>query len=1545
MKKVIRCLLITTASVIALFFILAIALYIPPIQNYAVRKVTGYVSEKTGMTLRVERVRLAFPLDLAIIGPFAEQKGDTLLDARSIRVDIAMLPLFKQQVNIKGFSVRHCKLDTDGLISNTQIKGFVGALSIESRGVDLKNSTVRVNDASLKDSRVNVILCDTAAQDTTTSKTEWKIAVDNFFVGNSSVNVRMPGDSMRIAANLGTLSVKNGSFDLAQSSYGIKKLALKNSSVKYDIPYMAYEKGLDPNHLYISDLNASLNDILYRNEAISANVKSLKLKEKCGLAVDKLTGKLFVNSTRLSLSDFKIATPYSKFEAAASVNWDALKTNGKGVVILQAKGALSYRDLDTSMPGMLTKEAKGVIPQAPLNITADIAGEDGTLKIKTVSLQAKNRFSLTASGTVTGITEPGRKGNLKYSLKIQNTRFLNSLTGESVNIPYGTSAQGNVSFVRDRYSTNSTLRALKGRVNINGSYNTGNESYTAKIKSQQFPLGTILKIDSLHNLTAQFNIKGRGTDVFSKSTTLHAEAEIEKFGISGYDLSNINLQADLKRGKGDLTFTSENDFLNGEGTITAQLNKKDVAATTRLNINKLDMRQFTGKADTLFIATNISAKVNSNNTMTAYRIIADFNDTKIIAKNNTYPTKDLHLSFGSRKDTLYAALAAGDLDMFLVADGNIEKVGGQLSKLADCFTQQAENKAINQNELRKLLPNTELYINAGTDNPISNMLRYSSGYKFDRLRFRLATDTIKGINGSGHLCAFNIGSMLLDTIDIKIFQDTTGMKINGAVHNVSKKNPYIFKAMLNGYINNDAAGAELIYIDKENKEGVNFGVKASFVDSGVKVHLYPETLVIAYRNFKVNRNNYITLKKNKNILADLDLLADDGTGINLHSSVKDSINDITLKANHINLKELTSTIPYLPAISGFLSSDIHVINKNQEITAAYEVNVKKLGYEDVPIGDLGMDGTYIPFERKGSHGIDAFITRDGNEIAEINGTYFGIEDSLAAKLSLLDFPIEMLNGFTGEMFGLRGNLEGELNVSGTSSKPLLNGTVKLDSVHVYSDIYGFDFNAQNDSARIINSNMQMKDLRFYSAGKSPLVINGGIDFSDFDHVPINIRVNASNFELINSEQTKKSQVYGKVFSDINTSIQGTVDNLHIRGNLNVLPKTNVSYVLQDSPLSVENRLNELVSFVDFSDTISTEESKFEAGGVDMTLAISISDAARLHCDISSDKQSYVDIEGGGELTFRYTQQGEIILTGRYTASSGEMKYALPVIPLRTFYLTNGSYIEFTGNPMNPTLNIQAKERIKASVTENEVSRSVAFDAGISITQPLSRMGLQFTLEAPEDQTIQNQLAAMSAEQRNKLAISMLATGMYLEESNTSSGFKANNALNAFLQSEVQQIAGNALRTIDLSVNVEDGTNENGETNTDYSFRFAKRFWGDRVNVIIGGRVSTGEDARNNAASFIDNVSLEYRLDNSASRYIRLFYDHNKHDPLEGQLTEMGAGLVLRRKTDTFGEIFLWKRNKNKKDGKRPNSDQDTGSNASPANIPATNNDSEKRDNK
>jgi hypothetical protein len=274
----------------------------------------------------------------------------------------------------------------------------------------------------------------------------------------------------------------------------------------------------------------------------------------------------------------------------------------------------------------------------------------------------------------------------------------------------------------------------------------------------------------------------------------------------------------------------------------------------------------------------------------------------------------------------------------------------------------------------------------------------------------------------------------------------------------------------------------------------------------------------------------------------------------------------------------------------------------------------------------------------------------------------------------------------------------------------------------------------------------------------------------------------------------------------------------------------------------------------------------------------------------------------------------MLLTGRYTLNSGEMKYSLPVIPLKTFNIAGGSYVDFTGNPANPYLHIVATERVRTSVTEENNSRYVNFDVGVTITQTLENMGLTFTLDAPEDVTIQNQLASMSAEERGKLAVTMLVTGMYVGgQGGGTNGFSTNNALNSFLQNEISNIAGNALKTVDVSIGVEgnyatDGTTQGG---TDYSFRFAKRFWNNRLSVIIGGRISTGNEAtaEGEGNSFIDDISLEWRLDDSGTRYVKLFHTKNYESILEGEIIETGVGLVLRRKEDRLGELFIFRRRK------------------------------------
>ena len=273
---------------------------------------------------------------------------------------------------------------------------------------------------------------------------------------------------------------------------------------------------------------------------------------------------------------------------------------------------------------------------------------------------------------------------------------------------------------------------------------------------------------------------------------------------------------------------------------------------------------------------------------------------------------------------------------------------------------------------------------------------------------------------------------------------------------------------------------------------------------------------------------------------------------------------------------------------------------------------------------------------------------------------------------------------------------------------------------------------------------------------------------------------------------------------------------------------------------------------------------------------------------------------------QYNPVDEIVVRGRYTIGSGEMKYALPVIPLKTFTIQDGSYIEFKGDPMNPTLNITANETTKSTVGGTSGNgRTVEFTSGVIVTKTLNDMGLEFTIDAPEDMTIHNQLQSMSKEERGKLAVTMLTTGMYLADGNTSN-FTMNSALSAFLNSQINQISGKALRTLDLSFGVENSFGNNGTLHTDYNFKFAKRFWNNRLRIVIGGKLSSGSDVQMEDETFFDNVTFEYRLSATSNKYLNLFYERDGYDWLEGNVSKFGGGFMWKRKLRHFKDLFRLK---------------------------------------
>ena len=489
-----------------------------------------------------------------------------------------------------------------------------------------------------------------------------------------------------------------------------------------------------------------------------------------------------------------------------------------------------------------------------------------------------------------------------------------------------------------------------------------------------------------------------------------------------------------------------------------------------------------------------------------------------------------------------------------------------------------------------------------------------------------------------------------------------------------------------------------------------------------------------------------------------------------------------------------------------------------------------------------------------------------------------------------------------------------MKITGPMSALLFNGALLPKDVHLLSVPYNIDLRLANDSIVFNNSRVDFDSFKFYGAdANNPLTLNGYLDFSNFDELFMSLSLNGRNFKLIEAKPTRNSLLHGDMYGDFFARVIGSTKDLTVRGLVRVLPTTNITYIMSETALYQTDRLEDIVTFVDFNAPPPPKESipKKTYMGIDMNLVLSIEDGARLRGEFSADKQSYVNVQGGGNITMSYTPEGVFNMQGRYTINEGEMKYTLPVIPLKTFSIHPGSYIEFAGKPGNPLLNITATERMKATVSrEDGSSRTVPFDVGLKISNTLQDMGLEFIIDAPEDQSVQNELAASSAEDRNKLAVGMLATGMYLSNSN-GKGLAAGNALSGFLEDEINKIAGNALSTmVNVSVGVGQTVREDGSRRTDYSFQFSRKFFSDRLNVIIGGKVSSDNSTtRRESGAYIDNVSLEWRLDNGGTQYIRLFHEKDYSSLIEGELDRNGVGVVLRKKVDNLSELIFWKRRK------------------------------------
>ncbi len=1504
---------------IVLFILLAILLYIPPIQNYIVEKVTAYATESTGMYIHVDRIKLAFPLNIVVKGVEVVSEQDTILTVDHVGVDVQLLPLLWQKVEIDGIILKNAKVNTADLMESMKLKASLGEFYLSSHGIELSSERAVLNEAYLKNADIHLCFNDTIVEeeDTVSEPMYWKVDLQKIALQDVSFAMQLD-DTTSMATSIKNAELLNGYLDLKEESYRVNNLVLKDGTFTYDTNDLQPQSGLDASHIALSGIQIELDSINYCGQDMALSIVKMGAKERSGLNLISLTGKLESDAKSLRIPKLSMQTLDSFVNLIVDMDWDALEPGKDGTLSARLLAELGKQDIMTfmgEMPEAFVKE----YPNVPLVMRAGVDGNVDELRITGLQTQLEGAIHASMQGSVTNALDSiSRSGSLTFKSETQDLSFITALVDStnsgSIVLPAGMILEGTAGVEGERYTADLVFKEGNGLSSLLASYHGTDESYNVELDVDRLQIHDFMPLDSIYSLSANISVKGSGTDIYSSDMYLDAQAVLDTLQYGEYNLSDVSLAANMQNGKVQMTLDSNNPLLRMSSQLNGHLGQDDVSGKLVVNVREADLYEMR-LVDSLIKTSGIlTMDVESDweQTVSMHGSLANMG---IVTTDKTYEPKNVYFDAFSRNDSTYMKLNSGDFILRLAGRTGLETMINNLNDLSLAMLKQMDEKVLDLNSLKGYFPELSVRLSLGEDNPINNFLA-TQGIEYNRLFLDLGTSPIDGINGNSYLYTMRMDSLNLDTLRLNISQDENGIKFFTEVKNAPTNKQFVFDATLQGIVDNKGVKLELKYVDEEQKTGVHLGVGVDLESKGLRCFFFPAHPIIAYKPFNLNRENYVYLYKDGQIEAKLDLLNNDGMGMRLYSTPNEkAFRDLTLQLSKIDIGEILQALPYMPDVTGILTSEVHYVEADELMSVYAETSIDSLTYEKNLMGNIANSLTYLPKDQV-THSIDTRLARDGSDFFMLDGDYKDVDDGvLDLKMKLKHLPLDIVNGFIpDQMVAMKGGLDGSLDVKGTTARPVVNGSVALDSVFMSSDMYGIRFRFDNRPVNIENSCMTFDKFNICTKEDNPFTIDGKINFANLDKIALDLRMRASEYELLNAPHKRESVVYGKVYVDFFSSLRGTLDNIMMRGNLTVLGKTDVAYVMKESPLVVEDRLSDLVTFVDFNDTVkvdAVDERIYNISGIDLLLNLQVEQGAEMRVDLNTDGTNYLELLGGGNLTLQYTQQGDLLLTGRYTLTSGEMKYELPIIPLKTFTIKNGSYVEFSGKPMNPYMNITATERVRASVTENESSRTVAFDVGVAITNTLENMGLEFTLEAPEDMTVQNELTAMSKEDRGKLAVAMLATGMYLNEG--SGGFSANSALNSFLQSEISSIAGSALKTVDISIGMEDATSSDGSTHTDYSFRFAKRFWNNRLSVVIGGTISSGNDAAesNDSESFIDDISLEWRLDDSGTRYIRLFHNKNYESILEGEITETGVGVVLRRKMTKFGELFIFKKKKNK----------------------------------
>ncbi len=1547
-------------------------LYSPWVQEKLRVAVVEMLDGKPGTEFRLDRLSISFPLDVSLGGLLYKVNGDTLMAADNAEVRAELLPLITGEAKI-------AHLNATGVCYNMGNRDSLTAIGIKADTLALRDSRVKfagmdidLRRGEIAGGRVSLwINPDSVSTDTTTSApTDMKINVGSLELRRFSYIMQlMPTiDSLGCTIDKGTLA--NGLIDLKNQNIDLKGFTGSGLHAVYMMPDSAGlasvnppkvvpdkspsepwtvkvglidfdkstglyttrgykpEPGLDFGYIQADSMRLTVKNFYNRETDVSLPI-TLEATERCGVRL-MAKGTLDINAQALLFKKFNILTAETDLDADGMMGSGDLATDPRLPLALSVSGHAGLGDLGKMFPFAETY-FKALPRNSRLDADIDVDGTTGRLKVSRLDLKLKPVFSLKGSGELKDVfAERGLGGNIAFNGRLGSLGGLKEILlgkDSGIDIP-PMDAFGNIAFTDG--SADGDLRVVtgKGEVKLIGGFNANSENYSADLKANGFPVQAFLPGMDIGEVTANLSAKGHGFSPFSKRAVCHANLNIGSLAYSGYVYKDIAGTVDLEGGQASVNVQSHDPSASASLIASGNLDGDTYRWNVKLNGNSIDLQALGFSTTPAKVSTDFNADLVMTPKSNDYKVKAGIASLDMVEEFSSIALKDINLDMEANDSLTRADITNRDALISFTAPYSLPRTGQLFGDAATLASKQIYERSIGVDTLQKTLPKFDLDVIAGKDNFISDILK-SRKMGLDSLYICCKNDT--SLDLRSYALQLSTESMTLDTLSFDMLQHGNQLQIDGKLRNRPGNMDEWSKVNLTGYIAGNQMALRLTQYNVQNKNGFDFGLLATVTHEKIDVHFMPLFPVINYKAWNLNFDNYITYQFNpKHIDANVRMTSDKSKleVYTEHREGDEHQEDLVMMLQDIHLQDWLAFNPFMPAIRGDLSANVRLnrVPESGDLNGKGFAELTDFEYGKEKVGNFKADFD-VTTDRAGKLQATADLFVNGAKTMTLAGV---LNDSTATSpfaldFSMIHFPLTTVNPFMpAGTAKLRGTLNGSLKISGDSNNPVFNGFINFDSTAVKLALTGAEYKFSGSKIPVDSGMVTLTDFEIAGVNGEPLKIDGTVALRPLSNPTMDLKLSANNMQLVNNlKPAKGADVYGKAFISLDGTVKGNMDLLRVKADLKLLSGTNVTYVIPNATSAIESQATEgMVKFVNLSDTTAVAAAdSLTANGMALLLQalLTIQNGTTVNVDLSPDGKDKISLNSNGTLDFSMTPVTDGRLSGRLNIDGGFVRYSPPVISQKYFTFREGSYIAFSGDMLNPTLNIDATDVIKANVTqEGQDSRLVNFDVGLSVTGTLKTMKVLFDLSTRDDITVQNELESMSADQRQNQAINLMLYNVYTGPGTRGDASLGGNPLMSFLASTANSWLANNIKGVDISlgINQYDRTVNGSSSQTmSYSYQVSKSLFNDRLRIIVGGNYSTDANADENfSQNLINDISFEYFINRARTMYLRIFRHTGYESILEGEVTSTGVGFAYRRKGLHFKNLFgLGMKDKKKKD--------------------------------